>query len=282
MIVWIASYSRSGNTFFRVVMHQLYGINSYVAFRASEGLNWAGAGDLVGYQPLPDALKNALQSGERDRIREALRELDEREELFFFKTHAWASELYDTNYRAILVARDGRDALASYANYLIDVQFNETRLRAALRRGPRSKGDLLRIGRILGVAGAKRLGLRRWMISALLNRLLRADDRSWWNWSTMNQSWLDRARKPVIVRFSDLVRDPIGAVTDAVDKLGVGLVPISGASIPSFVQLKEQFPNFFRKGTSGDWRTYFSPTQERMFRLRHQDTMEKLGFELDR
>ena len=202
------------------------------------------------------------------------------DELFVFKTHAWATELYGSNYRAILVVRDGRDSLVSYVNYLADVQFSITRLRAALRRTTLSMGAWLRVARILGVAGAKKLGLRRWMISLMLSRLLRVQEDSEWNWSTMNRSWLERERKPVIVHFSDLVRDSIGTVTGAVEKLDIGLVPRSGASVPSFVELKEQYPSFFRKGTSGDWRTYFSPAQERLFRAKHRETMEMLGLPL--
>lgn len=75
MILWISSEGWSGNTFFRIVMHQLYGINTYAAFNASEVLVNAGAGELVGAQEQPRSLREALTEGDPRRIRMALEEL---------------------------------------------------------------------------------------------------------------------------------------------------------------------------------------------------------------
>ncbi len=284
MIVWITSSGRSGNTFFRVVLHQLYGVNTYAAFQAAEVLVTAGAEALVGYQKLPVALQSAIISGNSGQIRVALDQLEASSEIYIFKTHAMAHELFGTNYRAILLVRDGRDALASYANYLVDIPFDSAAFAERRRRMAGSSSELLdghawiRLIKMLAVAGAKTLGLRRWMISRQIDRLLSEESPLYFDWGTGNRSWLEREPKPVVVYFEDLTRDPIGTVTHAVNSLNIGLKLKSGGSVPSFDELKQRYPSFFRRGTSGDWRNHFSPAQEELFWLKHEEMMKALKF----
>lgn len=281
MIVWITSSGRSGNTFFRVVLHQIYGVHTYAAFNASEVLLTGGAEDLVGYKKLPAPLAAAIAKGTPEQIRLVLEELDAMKELFILKTHARANELFGTNYRAILLVRDGRDAMASYANYLVDIRYNAVALRDTLRRIATLKAKLLSpkiwiyLTKSLLVNGAMKVGLRRWLVSKALDDLLRKRGDSW---GKMNRSWLERECEPVVVYFNDLIRDPIATVTDAIDKLGIGLVAKSGPSIPSFAKLKQRHPGFFRKGTSGDWKNYFSSSQEELFKSKNGTIMRALNF----
>ena len=79
----------------------------------------AGSGSLVGAEELPPSLEIAMATADREQIRHPLEELDKSEELYVFKTHAEAHDLFDTQCRAILIVRDGRDALTSYAHYLV-------------------------------------------------------------------------------------------------------------------------------------------------------------------
>ncbi len=206
MIVWIVSAGRSGNTFFRVVMHRVYGVNTYAAFNAGEVLATARAGELVGHKELPSELKAAITEGKPEQIRLALDELEASRELFVFKTHAWPSELFGTDYRALLVVRDGRDALASYANYLVDIRFDSAAFQQRLRTMVRSTSELMNprawihLGKILMVAGTKTVGLRSWLVSRRLDQVLRENSGSSsdWDWTTMNRSWFERPRKPVV------------------------------------------------------------------------------------
>lgn len=286
MIVWIASYQRSGNTFFRVVMHHLYGINTYPVFNAGEELVTAGAGELVGHKKRPASLQAAITSGKTELIRGALDELEASQELFVFKTHSAANELFGTHYRAILVVRDGRDAIASFANFRVDVRFEVEMLNSVLRRMRSSKAELLRphwwsyVAKMLIVTSAKKAGLRRWMVARRIDQLIRGNRKhdAYQDWTKMNRSWLEREPKPVVVCFNDLIRDPIATVTGAIDRLGIRLVPNQNTALPSFLELKNRHPNFFRKGTSGDWRNYFSPSQEKLFRSRHHEMMKRLNF----
>ncbi len=284
MVVWITSYGRSGNTFFRVVMHHLYGVNTYAAFNASEVLVTAGADQLVGHKELPPVLKTAVATGQPEQIRLALEELEASKELFVFKTHAWATELFETNYRAVLIVRDGRDALASYANYLVDIRFDSAACKQRVRQMSQSRSGLfdrrawIHLAKILITTAAKKAGLRRWLISRRIDQLLREESDSSLDWSTMNKTWLEREPKPVIVYYNDLIRDPIGTVTGAVNELGSGLIPKPGVSIPSFRELKARYPSFFRRGTSGDWKNHFSPAQEELFMAKHEAVMNALNF----
>ncbi len=284
MIIWITSSGRSGNTFFRVVMHELYGVDTYAAFQAAEVLVTAGAEALVGHKKLPPALQTALVGDKSDQIRRALEDLEASEEIFVFKTHAMAHELFGTSYRAILIVRDGRDALASYANYLVDIRFDSAAFSERLRRIAHSRSELLnphtwtQIGKIFLMASAKKAGLRRWLISRRIDRLLCQSNESYFAWSEGNRSWLNREPKPVVVYFEDLTRDPIETVKRAVDSLGTGLVARSDRSVPSFNELQKLYPSFFRRGISGDWKNHFSHRQEQLFRSQHGELMKALNF----
>jgi len=284
MIVWIASSGRSGNTFFRVVMHRLYGVDTYAAFKASEVLITAGTEGLVGHKELPKNLQAAVAAADPGQIRLALEELESSRELFVFKTHAMAHDLFGTHYRAILVVRDGRDALTSYANYLVDIRFDSAAFTNTLRKMARLKSQLLNrrawihLAKIFVMAAFGKPGLRRWLVSRKIQRLLSPDHELYFDWSRGNHSWLQHDPKPIIVYFDDLTRDPIGTVTRAVDSLGIGLVAKSNSSVPSFAELKKCYPSFFRRGISGDWRNHFTPAQEELFRSQHGEMMKTLNF----
>ncbi|MEP7070937.1 MAG: hypothetical protein ABI839_00985, partial [Verrucomicrobiota bacterium] len=77
-----------------MVLHHLYNVNTFAAFNASEVLLNAGADRLVGYKELPPPLQAAVKVGNASQIKRALDELETSPELFIFKTHAWATDLF--------------------------------------------------------------------------------------------------------------------------------------------------------------------------------------------
>lgn len=106
LIVWLASYPRSGNTLLRTILHQAFGLPSYSVYDdpCDIGAN-PGVAQLVGHRPLGMDLDRFLDEHRRA------------DAPTFLKTHD-APELAHPGERAIYIARDGRAASVSYRNYL--------------------------------------------------------------------------------------------------------------------------------------------------------------------
>ena len=122
MIVWLASYPRSGNTFFRVVLHHVYNLKTFSVYDEAE----AGVADVTGHEKLPAPLT----------------ELAAAPETYFIKTH----NLPQDNAPAVYLVRDGRDALVSHANYLLSFRMKEKEIplsHAPVRRFEQVLEDLI-------------------------------------------------------------------------------------------------------------------------------------------
>ena len=98
MIVWVASFPRSGNTFLRIVLHRLYGVRTSTVYDV-DGVAVRLGKDLVGFTDRPGSLAD---------MRAAV-------EPHFVKTHRQRDADVDEDDRAICLVRDGRDALVSWA-----------------------------------------------------------------------------------------------------------------------------------------------------------------------
>lgn len=97
MIIWLASYPRSGNHWLRILIHQLYGLPTYTIY-AGERTDIKAA-SLMGYP-------GGTAPVEQFRHDNAWR---------FIKTHENPSD----NEQAVYILRDGRDTLVSHARYAI-------------------------------------------------------------------------------------------------------------------------------------------------------------------
>lgn len=114
MIVWLASYPRSGNTMFRIVLNSAFGISTYSIYDDPLFDRLGSIADVVGHEPLPQPLEKMLSS----------------EETFFVKTHA----LPPDDGPAVYLLRDGRDTLVSYARYLQSFRSEKQSLTARLKQ----------------------------------------------------------------------------------------------------------------------------------------------------
>lgn len=103
MIVWLASYPRSGNTFLRIVLHCLYGVPTYSIYEDDDPVGQRVGTDLVGYRPKP--VDRTMMS--------------ESAEIYFTKTH---KRHKGDRHRAIYLVRDGRDAVISHARLRVSQQ----------------------------------------------------------------------------------------------------------------------------------------------------------------
>jgi hypothetical protein len=99
VIIWLASYPRSGNTFFRALLKHVY--------------------DVIAYEPYPSdpalaaPFKEIIGDGQ---LSLSLAEMSRRDDRYIVKTHDMPAD----DYPAIYLVRDGRDALLSHARFVHD------------------------------------------------------------------------------------------------------------------------------------------------------------------
>jgi sulfotransferase family protein len=98
MLVWVASFPRSGNTFLRIILHRLYGVRTSTVYDVDGVAARLGA-DLIGFTERPGELADLRAS----------------DEPHFIKTHRQRDADVDERDHAICLVRDGRDALVSWA-----------------------------------------------------------------------------------------------------------------------------------------------------------------------
>lgn len=106
MIIWLASYPRSGNTFFRILLKNIYSIDTYSVYNDRLFEQLKGAAEVVGHKKLEMSYEDMSAS----------------EQIFFVKTHKFPSD----NFPAIYLMRDGRDSLISYAHYIMSFNKKKT------------------------------------------------------------------------------------------------------------------------------------------------------------
>ena len=98
MIVWIASFPRSGNTFLRILLHRSFGIKTSVVYDF-DGVAERLGREIIGFQDRPASYEEMRQSNE----------------IHFVKTHRQRDDQIHDSDKAICLVRDGRDALVSWA-----------------------------------------------------------------------------------------------------------------------------------------------------------------------
>ena len=103
MIVWLASFPRSGNTLLRIILNSVFGVSTSTIY----------PGPKPGVNQVYDQMNQLI--GDVDAVG-PLAELQASPQLHFVKTHEIASS--DDGNPAVYVLRDGRDALVSYAHFL--------------------------------------------------------------------------------------------------------------------------------------------------------------------
>jgi len=215
MIAWIASYPRSGNTFFRAILHGLYGLESIVMQQVPEP---AG--------PWLDAAAAAP-------------------EWRYLKTHNLPR---DDRHPAIYLLRDGRDALVSYAWFMLEVRHHKARADITAHE-----------------------------FHAMLKELIESDDPGYGDWSANVSAWTARPNT-FVIRYEDLVERPRDLAVQAIAFLGVNLPLLADATVPTFESMNQKNPKTVRRGKVGSWRDEFPKDLLPLFWQRHGRTMQAVGY----
>ena len=111
MLIWVASYPRSGNNLFMITLRDAFG----VAERGTVFEEGLGLGRLSSVRAAPYQMPRELQGLANDDLLDVIRE---RPEPYFVKTHHICHAVDPAP--AIHIVRDGRDSLVSYAHFVVD------------------------------------------------------------------------------------------------------------------------------------------------------------------
>ena len=219
--MWLASYPRSGNTFLRIILQNLFGLATYSVYR-TEGANFP--------DPSADALEQApfLPRDWRHRLTDA-----PGAEQVLIKTH----DSQEPGGQTIYLVRDGYAVIDSYFNYHKKFSFEQPSLTEV-------------------IAGACQFG----------------------RWSEHYLSWQPQSRpRTLFVRYELLVNHPHDCVPVLADFLQ--MKPRTGR-LPTFAELKERSPAFFRRGQDRSFIEQWTPAQRCLFNELHGSVMTQLGYSL--
>jgi len=83
-----------------------------------------------------------------------------------------------------------------------------------------------------------------------------------------------------VLRFEDLLIDPVAEVREALKAVGVldKMPQLPSGTMPDFAELHDRHPNFYRKGTTGQWRDEFPPDLLEAFWYHHGKAMKLAGY----
>lgn len=158
------------------------------------------------------------------------------------KTHDLGSA--DDPTAAVYLIRDGRDAVVSYTHFLRRAE-----------EAPEAQALEETMGQV--VEGTLGFG----------------------SWSRHIEKWTTRMAPTYLVRFEDLLADPVTVVRDAAGALTLPLPPINGvAKPPDFEEERRKRPLLVRRGITGSWRSEMPAAIEERFWELHGETMLAMGY----
>lgn len=225
-MIWLASFPRSGNTFFRNVLYEVYGLTSSTFHREPD-------------RPLDEDYAGTP----------------------FVKTHLLPDQLIpdDPSIKSVYIVRDGRDALVSMAHHRKD--FIE------------SNSDFY---------------------INLLEAIVAPKGSFFGGWSENVRQWT--AKADIVIRFEDLIEDPIGQVERLRQIMELPNPRID--RLPDFEALKRGTPKYgsgrdflneeadmkelaqknFRRGKVGSWESEMPKDLQKLFWEIHGEEMVELGY----
>jgi len=276
-LVWLASYPRSGNTWFRVFLSGLLADN-----RNKTDINHLATGLIANSRSMFDEFaginSSDLTSTEIDNLKPAVYQLlsDETPEHMYLKTHDKyflndsGNPVFPQNntFGCVYLIRNPLDVAVSNAFYF-KKSFDEV-------IEFMNKGNLI-------------LNFRPGVFYPLL-------DEKPGNWSQHVESWIYSGLKIHIIRYEDMLHQPYETFSKAVEFLGLEASPqkvsdsINNSSIQK-LKIAEETHGFreklqgggifFRNGKSGSWKTNLTETQITKIISEHGEMMKLFGYLTD-
>jgi aryl sulfotransferase len=275
-LIWLASYPKSGNTWFRILLANLRAGQSQPVDINGSLPRQISVLSRKSFDEMTMFASGLLEGREIDQLRPAVcaAVASECQASTWEKVHyAWSrtpsgEPVFGRNSAraAVYLVRDPRDVAVSYAHHL-----NQS-IDATI--------DLLNSGDAVVCPSGTR------QHPGIQGRLD--------NWSRHVISWLDQKDVPVqAVRYEDLLTDTAAAFAEALRFAGEEVDPHAverAVSFSTFSELRRQEQSagfcerspagslFFRRGQSGSWREELSDAQAARIVREHGETMAWLGY----
>ena len=284
--IWLASYPKSGNTWFRILVANLWSnSDSPVDINVIDSTDSIASGrNPFDQQTLIDS--SLMTNDEIDRVRPAIyayaasgETLANPDDPCFPVRFVKAHDAYTFTDRgdpvmagssgaagAILFVRDPRDVATSFAHHMnCSIDTAITRMNDA-----------------------------DFCLASASDRLDRQLRQRLLGWSGFAQSWLAQRDIPVhLVRYEDMLTKTAAILSAALRFAGLEPTPIAidrAVAFASITELRRQeaekgfreaprkMSGFFRRGTSGGWRDELTSAQILRIERDHAATMDRLGY----
>ncbi|MCX7092225.1 MAG: sulfotransferase domain-containing protein [Methylobacter sp.] len=273
-IYWLASYPKSGNTWFRVFLQNLLedgdrpvDINKLATGRLASHRGWLD--DVLGFDSAD------LDADEVERLRPEVYRWSSRDgEITYHKIHdAYIFTADDeplvsreATRGALYILRNPLDVLSSFANHI----------GSSLDKAIACMEDQQHV----------LCESRKQLPDQVRQKLL--------SWSGHVLSWVDEPTLSChVLRYEDMLVDPVAAFTGAVRFLGLPDDPVriekairfsdfeelaGQETEKSFCEQSPRAERFFRHGKSGIWRDRLSPEQIARIIADHGEVMRRFGY----
>lgn len=270
-IVWLASYPKSGNTWFRAFLSNLnYGGDQPVDINSFDTTNFAGR---AGFERVLGWESSDLTQSELEDARIPVQEAYGREGTAVFKVH---ESFTDPRTGRPLFSREATRVALYFLRNPLDVAVSFSH-----HRGKDIDNTIARMANPAAVMAASQDSLQLQLAQPM------------GTWSHHVSSWIDSSGVPVhVLRYEDMLARPHEVFSAACRIAGF---PEDSERVAralrhsSFEVLKQQEEakgfregvggrTFFRKGQAGAWREVLSPQQVSAIVSQHGEVMRRFGY----
>ena len=274
-IVWLASYPKSGNTWFRVFLSNLFSDKDLPV-----SINELHATPIASSRSLFDdhagVHSSDLSANEIEELRPEVyrRVAMEAKETVFHKVHdTWRQ----TPSGKPLFPEEVTKAVLYFIRNPLDVTVSFA------FHGSKNPDEMVKEVNDPGNAFCSKP-------KRLYNQLVQPLS----DWSGHVKSWVDDSRLPInVVRYEDMLTDTFNTFSKALEVVGIEKSEeeirkaIGASDLKALSEMEQEvgfkekpigMKSFFRKGKAGGWREHLDELSVKMLVNRHRDFMERFGY----